>query len=345
MTNLKMVVWNMEWMNDLFGPNDAPPAFRADDEAPQHNKNTTIKKRRDDLAGVLNELSPDIIVVVEGPNRTNELQLFFDKDVTGEWKSAIQYSKGQTQNVGIAARTDQSKFLDPPFTLFDTNNIEAFDPFLLDTDDDEIKEQHQFERRPLYVEINPSGANNFRILGLHLKSKAIFGAYEWSKWWQIADANRKKILAQATQLRLQFLDTYLTDNETKDIPLIVCGDINDGPGLDASEKKLYGSAVERLMGTTWKPELCLGNALFDQLKDKERKDLNFKTISTTSFRDPIFNWMWHKVWIDHILYSKNSTASWINNATIHHTMTDGARIWEKYPDASDHHPISATISI
>ena len=31
------------------------------------------------------------------------------------------------------------------------------------------------------------------------------------------------------------------------------GDINEGPGLDASEKRLYGSGIERLMGTVWTP--------------------------------------------------------------------------------------------
>lgn len=31
------------------------------------------------------------------------------------------------------------------------------------------------------------------------------------------------------------------------------GDINDGPGLNASEKRLYGSGIERLMGTIWTP--------------------------------------------------------------------------------------------
>ena len=31
MSTLKFVLWNMEWMNDLFGPNDQPAAFRPDD--------------------------------------------------------------------------------------------------------------------------------------------------------------------------------------------------------------------------------------------------------------------------------------------------------------------------
>ncbi len=80
-----LLVWNMEWMNDLFGPNDQPPAWRPDNHVPQHAPGTTVRERRDDLAGVLNDLHPDIVVVVEGPNRSGELQLLFDDDVNGDW--------------------------------------------------------------------------------------------------------------------------------------------------------------------------------------------------------------------------------------------------------------------
>lgn len=344
MADLKLVVWNMEWMNDLFGPNDGPPAFRDDGEEPLHSPGSTVRQRRDDLSGVLNELAPDIVVAVEGPNRTGELQLFFDEDVDGDWQAHTQHSKGQSQNVGVAVKMDQAKFRDPPFDHFDTNNIEAFDPFFEDTDGDELDERHKFERRPLYVEIKPQGGRGFRILGLHLKSKAIFGAYEWSKWWQVADGNRRKLLAQATQLRLQFLEKYLTDDQTGRIPLIVCGDINDGPGLDASEKRLFGSAIERLMGTVWKPELCLGNALFDALSDRDRENLNFSPIYTTSFADPIFNYMWHKVWIDHVLYTRNLETAWIRDARVHRIFSGDQPIWEKYEHSSDHYPVSVTVN-
>ena len=344
MSDLKLVVWNVEWMNDLYGPNDEPPAFKADDAVPFHTSGATVRQRRDHLSGVLNELTPDIVVVVEGPNRDGESQLFFDQDVQGDWKVKVQYSKGQSQNIGIAVRVDQGKFKDPSFKYSDTNNIEAFDPFFVDTDGDGIQEQHKFERRPLYVEIRPQDGENFRILGLHLKSKGIFGAYEWSKWWQLADANRRKILAQATQLRLRFLDPYLTEDETKHIPLIVCGDINDGPGLDASEKRLFGSAIERLMGTVWKPGLCLRNVLFDVLKEKDKANLNFSPIYTTSFKDPIFNNTWHRVWIDHVLYSDNREQPWVTNADVYRTTADGSPIWKKYKHASDHFPLSVNVS-
>lgn len=344
MSTLKFVLWNMEWMNDLFGPNDQPAAFRPDNEKPAHHKSATIRKRRDDLSGVLNELAPDVVVVVEGPNRTEELQLFFDEDVQGEWITQVQPSKGQSQNLGVAVRIDQNKFRETPFKYHDTNNMDAFGNFAVDVDDDEIEEEYKFERRPLYVEIYPLDGKAFHILGLHLKSKGIFSAYEWSKWWQIADANRRKILAQATRLRLQFLEPYLTDAQTKDIPLIVCGDINDGPGLDASEKRLFGSGIERLMGSMWKPDLCLGNALFDSMKEKDKTSLNFGAISTTRFKDPIFNDTWHNEWIDHILYSRCSDPVFVDQAQVHRKMADEQPIWEKYRHASDHYPVSVMVT-
>jgi len=346
--DIRLVLWNTEWMNDLFvpgGEND-PAAFRPDDEVPAHHSGTTVRERRDHLSGALDELAADVVVVVEGPNHTKELQLFFDEDVEGEWRTWVQPSPRMAQCVGVAVRTDEGKFEDPPFEQFDTSGMEVFGGFLADADDDGIDEQYGFERRPLYVEINPTaGGQSFRVLGLHLKSKGIFGAYEWSKWWQIADANRRKILAQASQLRLKFLDPYMTDATTKDTPLIVCGDINDGPGLDASEKRLFGSGIERLMGTVWGPELCLRNALFDSLGEKERANLEFEAISTTSFQDPIFNNTWHSEWIDHLLYTDSPDGPWVAHAEVHHRMPDGTPIWQKYEHASDHYPVSVTVTI
>ena len=96
-----------------------------------------------------------------------------------------------------------------------------------------------------------------------------------------------------------------SDPATANRPLIVCGDINDGPGLDASERRLFGSGIERLMGIIWRPQFCFGNALFDTLKPKDKEELDFSSIHTTSFKDPIFNGVYQKEWIDHILYSRS----------------------------------------
>ena len=332
----------MEWMNDLFDQNGN---YHADTHKPTHAQSTTVLTRRQHLSGVINDLQPDVVVVVEGPNRENELQLFFDTDVTGDWLVKLQPTSGSAQCIGCAIRTDTSKFhTTTPIRFFDTQTLPTFQPFELPNENDGIIEKYKFERYPLYVELQTATGQVFRVLGLHLKSKGIFDAYEWSKWWAVADANRKKLIAQASRIRVEFLDRYLGDPATQRIPLLVCGDINDGPGMDASEKRLFGSAVERLMGNIWRPFLCLGNALFDTLSPKDQDNLRFDKIYTTTFKDPIFNNVWHREWIDHVLYSMNR-AEWVTNAKVDTEMPDGKKIWDKYKHASDHLPITVEVHL
>jgi len=359
MSIINFGVWNMEWMNDLFTDG---PAFHPDDKRvrgpnPRSRDNPTVRERRTSLAGAIDEMALDVLVIVEGPNKADELQLFFDTDVAGDWMCDVQPTKGSSQIVGIAVRTDGDKFADPAMTRFHVGVDQGGEaeriglatlPFLLDTDDDDIREQHKFERLPLYAEVHLAENKRFRVLGLHLKSKGIFDSLEWAKWWLTADANRKKIVAQCRQLRTEFLDYYLSEAATKDVPLLVCGDINDGPGMDASERRLNTSGAERLMGTVWKPSLSLGNALFDALDDDDQHDIDVGSIYTTSFRDPLFG-NYRKVWLDHILYSMNAGDAWVSEAQVFHEFVDeqsGERqpIWRKYPHASDHHPVFARIN-
>lgn len=212
--------------------------------------------------------------------------------------------------------------------------------FFLDIGEDKVSEWFRFERKPLYVEVYPNAGRAFRIVGLHFKSKGVFGAYEWSKWWQFADANRERLLAQCLHFRKRFLDAYLTDSSTANIPLVVCGDINDGPGFDTSEMKLKASGVETLMGSVWKPDLTLKNALFESLDETDRATLDFESLSTTRFADPIFNDSYHRVWIDHILYTAQGS-DWVTDAKVERVTADGFKYWK----ISDHFPVTATIDV
>jgi hypothetical protein len=38
-------------------------------------------------------------------------------------------------------------------------------------------------------------------------------------------------------------------------------------------------------------------------------------------------------------------AGWVNNGAIHRNMPDGRPIWRAFPAASDHYPVSATVTI
>lgn len=335
------MVWNMEWMNDLFNEQGN---FRPDDEKTQHAKDANVKQRRLALAAVINELAPDVLLVVEGPNKTEELQLFLDTDLKGTWKGHIQASPRMSQCIGIAVRTDTGKFADPAFVPTDTLVMTAFMPWQADLENDGIQELYKFERSPLYAELTTADNKKFRILGLHLKSKLVANALEWSKWWENADANRRKIFAQASQIRMEFLDAYLTEAATEKIPLIVCGDVNDGPGMDTSERRIMGSGIERLMGNVWFPHLSLGNALFDTLTVTKKKKLDFAELATTRFSDPIFNGVFHREWIDHILYTRN-TADWVKDAKIYKTLQHGSLFNPPYKHSSDHYPITAEIEL
>lgn len=361
---MKIVVWNMEWLNDLFTTQGGAVVLKSGSERvrgpkpPWQKENTTVAERLALIRSGLEDLDADILVVVEGPNKTEELQLLFDTVAPGNWLCHIQPSRYQlrpdatrmqasSQCIGVALRLDRGRFVDDPLAVFDSESpdsgliYQASQPFFHDIGADEINEWFRFERKPLYVQINPRDGQAFRIVGLHLKSKGVFGAYEWSKWWQLADANRARLLAQCRQFRKEFLDRYLTDPQTRDIPLIVCGDINDGPGFDTSEIKLQASGVETLMGSVWNPRLTLRNALFDGLSDKDKHNLDFEDLSTTRFADPIFNDQYHRVWIDHILYSDHPAGDWVRDAKVERVTGDGLQYWK----ISDHFPVSAVVDL
>ena len=357
---MKLAVWNMEWLNDLVvsSTGELKPADTnvRGPRPPWEREGPTVGERIALLREGITDLDPDILVVVEGPDLTEDLEAIMAAISDADWEIYSQRSRyprepggnpvqASTQCVGIAIRTDRGLFADPPLTIFDTEDPaaglihQATNPFFFDMGADRVTEWFRYERRPLYVEINPSAGAPFRILGLHLKSKGVFDALEWSQWWKIADSNRERLLAQCRHVREDFLDIYLRDAQTASTPLVVCGDINDGPGFDTSEMRLRASGIETLMGSVWKPHLSLGNALFDTLDADEQSALDFRELSTTRFSDPIFNDTHHKVWIDHILYTRNAPSGWVKEARIPRVTAGGTQYWK----ISDHFPVVATV--
>jgi endonuclease/exonuclease/phosphatase family metal-dependent hydrolase len=353
MGTVRFSVWNVEWMNDLFTSTGGNVRFKSPTSTVRGPRSgNTVQQRITDIAGVINSVEPDALVIVEGPNTTEELQFFFDNaPVSGIWSCTVQRSVGQSQCIGVAVRTDTGRWTANPVTHFDAYDEASGDintatnPFHYDSDGDGIEERHRFERRPLYAELLMADNAKFRFLGLHLKSKGIFTAMEWGEWWRTAAAHRKKILAQCKRLRTGFIEPYLAGASTQGIPLIICGDINDGPGFDASESSFDTSGIETLMGDVWRPQMTLGNALFDSLSAPKQANRDFDDIATTRYQDPIFNNTYHNVWIDHILYTRNTPAAWVSGGSVHRNMSNSQPIWRAFPASSDHYPVSATVNL
>jgi len=114
----------------------------------------------------------------------------------------------------------------------------------IDLDIDAQRDKVSFSKPPLELAVKTASGTDFRMIGAHLKSKAPHGARDDAHAMQIAIANRRKQLAQAIWLRAR-VEAHVADG----VPLMVMGDLNDGPGLDVFEDLFGRSSVEIILGT------------------------------------------------------------------------------------------------
>ena len=114
---------------------------------------------------------------------------------------------------------------------------------LIDLDIDATEDRVVFSKPPLELAMETRDGFAFRMIGAHLKSKAPHGARNAAEVLSIGVANRRKQLAQAIWLRRR-IEAHLARDE----PLMVMGDLNDGPGLDEFESLFGRSSVEIVLG-------------------------------------------------------------------------------------------------
>ena len=130
-------------------------------------------------------------------------------------------------------------------------NAPRFDgAFRIDLDVDDVEDLVTFSKPPLELAIKTKAGFDLHLIGAHLKSKAAHGARNRDEVMRFSIANRRKQLAQAIWLRQR-----ITDHLDQGTPLIVMGDMNDGPGLDEYEHLFGRSSVEVLLGDKGMPKL------------------------------------------------------------------------------------------
>jgi len=254
---MRIATYNVEWFASLFDDNDQ----LHNDGGWSARYNVTRADQTAALVRVFAALDADAIMVVEAPDQ-------------GKAHSTVQALESFAAYAGLRARhavmgfsndTQQEiALLYDPDTITATHSPQGqatseegakgaprFDGVLrIDLDIDAREDRVVFSKPPLELDVTTKGGFAFHMIGAHLKSKAPHGAKTPDEVMRFGIANRRKQLAQAIWLRGR-IDAHLSSKT----PLMVMGDLNDGPGLDEYENLFGRSSVEIVMGLADQPQL------------------------------------------------------------------------------------------
>lgn len=214
----------------------------------------------------------------------------------------------------------------------------------------DIDRHHSHYRHPQTLLATVDG-HLMEVIGAHLKSKFnkarsvgnptddAFFAQNPELVAELIKA-RTKITTECADIRHYIDQRFKADSSA---PIIVCGDLNDGPGKERIERRfLYHDLIGTLQGDVFFAQRFLNHALFDA-PEGERWSVFFRD-KLDPGRDP-------KILLDHILFSQSFT----NNPRVapfafqarrgggqvehevHHAIT-GTR--PSYAHTSDHKPVS-----
>lgn len=252
---VRIATYNVEWFDALFDAQGTPLL----DGAWSRRHDVRRIDQLNALAKVFTALDADAIMVIEAPDTSRKrdtvqaLEQFADfagirarAVVTGFLNDTQQEIALLYDPLILRAKHDQRGSDDGP-PVFDS-------VYHLDIDTDMNRDPISFSKPPLELamQVRETGFS-FRMIGVHVKSKAPHGARNRDEEIRISIENRRKQRAQCIWLR-ERIERHLIAGD----PLIVLGDFNDGPGLDEFEALFGRSGLEIVIGEG------VGGALEDQ---------------------------------------------------------------------------------
>lgn len=247
---MRIATYNVEWFASLFDKNE----LLYNDSGWSARWQITRAEQTQALGRVFTALDADAVMVIEAPDAGAKR----DTVAALEGFAAHFNLRARAAVMGFANDTQQEIALlydpdvltvqhDPQGEMTGAKGARGaprFDSVLrIDLDIDASEDKVVFSKPPLELAVQTKGGFSFRMIGAHLKSKAPHGARDDAHAMQIAIANRRKQLAQAIWLRAR-IDSHLAQGT----PLMLLGDLNDGPGLDAFEALFGRSSVEIILG-------------------------------------------------------------------------------------------------
>lgn len=334
---MRIVNWNIEWMNDWF-VGSGSVALREDNP---HRGITDVDDLCKRVASVVDGLDPDVLAIEEGPSDIREMQLFVDtylSDPQGGARFDIFGGlDGGAQKLYALVKIG-GEFNNPSIPTDDLT-LALGEPWESDVDGDFRLDGYEFTRQPLVIEgTTGSGDANLRIVTLHTKSKYVHNGQQlWENpntrmdYVVAALKNRRRISSEAMRVR-QYLDGLLEQDAGS--LCVVCGDFNDGPGIDYFETRyLTHNVTDILLGSTYYPNLLFEHAFIMRVPEDQRYTAIFD-----DFVDQIMN---RRLLLDHLLVSP-VLSSGITDSGIAHQAYDAAidpNASGRQAHTSDHRPI------
>lgn len=341
---MRLATYNVEWFTNLFAEDDS----LLEDDGLSGRQNVRRYEQLGALGIVFTALNADGIMIIEAPDghrrrsgvralenfaakyglRTRKVVTGFVSDTQQEIAFLYDPDVLTASHDPKGEETGKKGFFDAP--RFDS-------VFRIDLDIDATLDLVKWSKPPLELAVKTGRGFAFRMIGVHAKSKAPYGAKGAEAIMRASIQNRRKQLAQCIWLRAR-VDEHLKAGD----PLIVLGDFNDGPGLDEYEKLFGRSGVE----------VVIGEAEGTQLVEPHAHTVTSRRIgampSTARFWLPQEN-RWMQTLLDYIMISPDlcdRNPRW----RIWHPFDDQGcytvpELREALLTASDHFPVTLDISV
>lgn len=336
---MRIATWNIEWFEALF---DTKDRLLADDQ-PSSRYKVSRRRQAESIALVFDRMEADIVLIIEAPN-------------TGHTQSSVRalesfagaYGLRQSRAItGFPSPTHQeiSALYDPDRATLRHDPQESaraprFDlTYRMDTDADAQAEEHVFSKPPLELSVDgPDLPGPIRLIGVHAKSKNPSKARGEAEILRQSILNRRKQLAQCVWIRAR-IDDHLDRGE----PVIVAGDLNDGPGLDGFEGLFGRSSVEVLLGDP----AAADRVLTDPHAGAALNPRQGWTLATARFYNRDYQ-MFVNALLDYMMLSPDLVDMMRPRWRIWHPFDDpriyrDADLRDALLDASDHFPVSVDL--